>query len=83
MPMSKRHLSGKEILQDIRAGMDDAALMIKYQLSAQGLQSVFKKLIAAGALNQAELDGRSSPHDRTINLVWKCLACGKPRVKGS
>lgn len=77
--MPKRQLSAKELLQDIRAGMDDTALMEKYQLSAQGLQGVFKKLVAAGGLKQEELDGRASDQERTVNLAWKCPACGKPQ----
>ncbi len=79
--MSKRQLSAKEILQDIRSGMDDAALMEKYQLSSQGLQSVFTKLVAAGVVKQAEVDQRPPSHERTVNFVWKCPACGKPQPR--
>jgi uncharacterized tellurite resistance protein B-like protein len=39
----------------IRSGMDDATLMKRYNLSAKGLQSLFKKLVAAGAVSQSEL----------------------------
>jgi len=79
--MSKRQLSAREILQDIRAGMDDTALMDKYRLSAQGLQGVFKKLIAAGVIKQAEVDRRASPRKQTVNPAWKCPACGKPQPR--
>ena len=79
--MSKRQLSAREILQDIRSGMDDTTLMGKYHLSSQGLQSVFKKLIAVRVIKQAELDQRTPPHDRTVNLVWKCPACGKSQSR--
>lgn len=77
--MSKRQLSAKEILQDIRAGMDDIALMVKYDLSAQGLQTAFTKLIATGLLKQDDLDERTPSHEPTANLGWKCPACGKPQ----
>ncbi|MGO9569718.1 MAG: hypothetical protein ACLP5H_19475 [Desulfomonilaceae bacterium] len=79
--MSKPRLSAKEILADIRAGMDDAALMGKYDLSAQGLQSALTKLVAAGVMKQAELDDRGISQEQTVNLPWKCPACGKPQPK--
>jgi hypothetical protein len=52
--MPKRQLSAKELLQDIRAGMDDTALMEKYRLSEQGLHSAFRKLMGAGFLKQSD-----------------------------
>ncbi len=79
--MSKPKIGAKAILTDIRSGMDDAALMLKYSLSPQGIQSIFKKLIAARALTQAELDRRSSFHENAVNLAWKCPACGKPQPR--
>jgi hypothetical protein len=79
--MSKPQLNAKEILQDMRSRMDDTALMAKYSLSAQGLQGVFKKLIAAGVLKQSELDNRTTAHELTANVVWKCPACGKPQPR--
>lgn len=54
--MSKRQLRGKEVLLDTHSGLDDAALMDKYKLSAQGLQSILQNLFAASVLKQAELD---------------------------
>ncbi len=79
--MPKRQLSAKDILTDINAGMDDAALMEKYGLSAQGLQSAFAKLVAAGVLKQTELDERSPSPESTADLGWKCPACGKRQPK--
>jgi Mor family transcriptional regulator len=43
-------VNAKEALEDIRAGMDDISLMKKYKLSANGLQSLFKKLGQAGII---------------------------------
>ena len=54
--MAKRTISAKEILTDIKAGMDDAALMQRYGLPEKNLQSVFKKLVDAGVLENSELD---------------------------
>lgn len=78
--MPKPKISAKELIADIRAGMDDPALMNKYGLSAQGLQSAFKKVIEAKALKQSELDNRVPLAERTVDIVWKCPACGKPQT---
>ena len=58
--MTKITISAKEILTDIKAGMDDSALMQKYGLPEKNLQSVFKKLVDAGILKQGELDTRAA-----------------------
>jgi len=50
--MAKRTFSAKEILTDIKTGMDDSALMEKYGLSEKGLQSLCKKFTDAGVLKQ-------------------------------
>jgi uncharacterized protein (DUF433 family) len=46
--MTGRRVSAKEVLDDIKSGMDDPALMEKYQLSSKGLQRLFKELVGAG-----------------------------------
>lgn len=79
--MAKSQLNAKEILQDIRSGMDDRALMEKHRLSAQGLQSTFSKLIAAGLLKQSELYDPAPSHERTVNNVWTCPACKMPQPR--
>lgn len=57
--MAKKTINAKEILADIKAGLNNSALglnntglMEKYQLSEKGLQSVFRKLVDAGELIQ-------------------------------
>ncbi|MBI4962392.1 MAG: pentapeptide repeat-containing protein [Desulfomonile tiedjei] len=42
----------------IRSGMDDTTLMQKYNLSAKGLQSLFNKLMDAGAVSHSEWEER-------------------------
>lgn len=78
--MPKEKISARELLADIRAGIDDPALMKKYELSAQGLQSACKKLVEAKALKQSEVDNRVPLTERTVDIVWKCPACGKPQT---
>ncbi len=47
-----------EAVNCIRDGMDDVALMRKYNLSAEGLQTMMRELIAVGVLRQDELEAR-------------------------
>ena len=75
--MDKRKITAREVLRDIRAGLSDQDLMEKYTLSAQGLQSVFHKLVNAGVITQPELDDRVPITERTVDLgLFICPACG-------
>jgi hypothetical protein len=56
--MVKKRVSAKEAAADIRAGMDDPALMKKYNLSVEGLQSLYDKLIHAGFVDLGEVEKR-------------------------
>ncbi len=56
--MSKLIIDAKQALIDIRSGVNEKDLMHKYNLSAKGLVSLFKKLIAVGAITQNELSER-------------------------
>ncbi len=47
------------VLKDIRSGVDDAALMQKYHLSAKGLQSLFQKLLEKELITASELEQRT------------------------
>lgn len=75
--MQKRKITAREVLQDIRAGKSDKTLMGKFDLSAQGLQSLFDKLVRAGVITQSELDQRVPLSERTVDLgLFVCPACG-------
>jgi hypothetical protein len=75
--MEKRKITAREVMKDLRAGVIDHDLMDKYQLSAQGLQSVFAKLVKAGVITQSELDDRVPASERTVDLgLFICPACG-------
>ncbi len=56
---AKCRISAAEALRDIRSGMNDAALMKKYAVSIRGLDSLFKKLVLSGKIEQTELDRRT------------------------
>ena len=50
LPLGKREINAKEVLCDLRAGFNDAALMEKYKLSPAGLNSLKIKLTTANLL---------------------------------
>jgi hypothetical protein len=50
LPLGKREINAKEVLGDIRAGFNDAAVMEKYKLSLAGLNSLKTKLTNANLL---------------------------------
>lgn len=64
--MKKPKIDAKQAVEDIRAGMDDCDLMAKYRVSAKGLESLFDKLLKAGALDSSELDMRHRAFSGTV-----------------
>lgn len=55
MPEQKttKKINAKAIMTDLKDGLTDAQLMEKYDLSFQGLQELFSKLVAAKLATQA------------------------------
>lgn len=75
--VAKRKITAKEILADLRSGLDDPALMNKYNLSSEGLQSLFKKMLKAGVVTREDLDSRAPLLEKTVELgLFICPACG-------
>ncbi|MGO9572273.1 MAG: DUF4388 domain-containing protein [Desulfomonilaceae bacterium] len=68
MGMVKREIFAKEILNDIKSGMDDVNLMQKYRVTVKGLDSVFQKLLAAGLVSERELNSRKLGFEETVDL---------------
>lgn len=83
---AKCRITAVEAMEDIRSGMSDAALMKKYDMSVQGLSSLFRKLLLSGKMEQAELDRRSfvSHQSHFVDLEERPEpAVTKTRVKAS
>ena len=53
-------ISAKQFLADVKSGMDEEALMIRYNLAPRQLQSAFRQLINAGLVAPLELSNRLS-----------------------
>ena len=74
--MKKPVIDAMEALTDIKAGLDDVDLMEKYNLSARGLQSLFKKLAAMGFMDKKTMDvvlpsRESVPPDKVKQISGK------------
>lgn len=73
----KPKISAKEVLDDLRSGMDDEGFMLKYKLSYRQLQDLFRKLIKAGFVTPIELAERlcvtSSQVTEVIKQVEKAV----------
>jgi DNA-binding response OmpR family regulator len=61
-------ISAADAAECMRSGMDDSSLMKRYGISAKGLRSLFRKLVASGIVEQSELDKRTSE-----NHQWAVL----------
>ncbi len=71
----RKTISAREVVSDIREGMTDDQLMRKHSLSAKGLSSLKNKLLNAGLITQAELDGQAAPNQtQTQAMDKKALA---------
>jgi hypothetical protein len=57
---SSTRISAEQFLADIRSGMDDEALMLRYHLIPRQLQSAFRQIINAGLVTPMELSRRLS-----------------------
>lgn len=53
-----RQINGRQFLNDLNSGMDDEALMTKYDLSQREIQSLFRQLIEAGLITAMKLANR-------------------------
>ncbi len=79
---AKRKLSAKQILADIRSGMDAPALKREHGLSDKSFEYVLRQLSAKGLLTQDEMHRlgplRESPeasHEIPGPHQWQCPAC--------
>jgi hypothetical protein len=66
--MAKREINAKQLIGDIRAGMNDFGLMEKYKLTPKGLDSTFRKLLAVGLVSRTEMAVRKTGHEETVDL---------------
>jgi hypothetical protein len=68
METAKRKIRARDIVNDIRAGLNDGALMEKYRLTAKGIQRIFLKLLERNVITLADLNSRVSEYDDTAEI---------------
>jgi Domain of unknown function (DUF4388) len=68
MGTAKREIFAKDVLNDIKSGMDDISLMQKYRLTGKGLESVLQKMLRAGLISERELNSRRLGFEETVDL---------------
>jgi hypothetical protein len=73
----KRQIYGSDVINDLRSGMTDLELQMKYRLSANGLCRIYEKLVERGAMSHSELSGWS-PFYSLITCYKESRSC--PRV---
>lgn len=67
MAKEKPVISAAEAVKCIKSGMDDSSLMSTFNISAKGLRSLFRKLVASGAIAQQDIDERIAfTHDWAV-----------------
>ncbi len=71
--MTTRKVSSKEVLQDIRSGMDETAIRQKYNLSPKGLKDLYEKLVQAGFLGD---DLKPTPRKVNISDILRDISAG-------
>ncbi len=76
--MAKRPVNEGELLDEIRFGMDDAALIAKYDLSQRELEALFEKLVENGSVTVEELYRLEPIVSKTAEAQWKCSRCDTP-----
>ena len=83
----RRKISAREILSDIRSGLDDSALEKKHRISESALEAVYRKLATAGLLTEDEIRERlgtveqpaAPSHEEPSPAAWQCPACNAPQ----
>lgn len=68
--MEPRRISGLQLVKDVRAGMGDRTLMLKYQLTAKQLEAVLKGLLRADRITPMQLYERTSLSDSQITKAF-------------
>jgi DNA-binding response OmpR family regulator len=58
--LQKPRISASDAVKCIKSGMHDSDLMERFNISAKGLRSLFRKMVAAGIIDQSALDKRMS-----------------------
>lgn len=76
-----RKINARELVRDVKNGMQDGALMEKYNLSAKQLGGLYEKLEASGLLPDKQSAATGADVVSAGNAPFVCPACGMPQSK--
>lgn len=65
-----RKVNALELVSDIRSGMDEASMKIKYNLTSRELQRLFRKIISGGFMSAQELADRLKITESQLTEVF-------------
>ncbi len=68
--MSKKRINAKDLVKDIRTGLDDDDLMLKHNLTPAELERVFGKLVDADFITVVELHERAQLSDTQVTRAF-------------
>ncbi len=88
-PEIRSPIPSEEVVADIKSGMSDAELIVKYGITAHALQGLYDKLINAGLVRMADIQHRLPAYEETVDVTgkpaplfdWECPACGVAQPK--
>jgi rubredoxin len=69
-------INGKELVEDIRAGMSPKEISEKHEIPENALRSVIEKLKEAKRISPSE-----AARFLTIPILWRCRVCNSPQIK--
>ena len=84
--MGKCRISARQMVSDLRAGMNDRQLMEKYQVSLDSLRYLFKRLVESGLMTELQYFERTEISESSVfkalsdnsDGVLNCAKCGRP-----
>lgn len=75
---SRRIVSARQVVEDLRSGMTERELMRKYNLSSVALVSLFEKLVIGGLLDRDVLESTRRHRQSIADLVaTRCTVCSQ------
>ncbi len=76
-----RKINVGQVLQDLKDGMHDTAIMAKYNLSPGQLQTLYGKLAAAGLWKREEATTAKPENASAEDAPFVCPSCGMPQSR--
>ena len=74
---ANRSLRAKDILSDLKDGMDDDSIMAKYGLTPRGVANLLDKLVWEGLLTEEDLEKRKAMGATVTLPLYKCIVCSE------